>query len=198
MHDQRTGFLLLHGWQNHRPEDHWQHRTASALRQRGLIVEYPQLPSADAPVVDEWSTAVLDALAQLDESGQVDHVVVVAHSLSVLLWLGARPESPVAISRVLLVSPPSPVVAAGFPEIAAFAALPRVVSAFDRGRTTILASHGDPFNPEGALASYGEPLGLPTTMLHGQGHLDLDAGYGEWPSMLDWCLDPASPIRARG
>jgi hypothetical protein len=34
-------------------------------------------------------------------------------------------------------------------------------------------------------------------MLHGQGHLDLDAGYGEWPSMLDWCLDPASTIRAR-
>jgi predicted alpha/beta hydrolase family esterase len=197
MHDQRTGFLLLHGWQNHRPEAHWQHRTATALRQRGLIVEYPQLPSADAPVVGEWSGAVLDALGRLDRSGRVDRVVVVAHSLSVLFWLGARPESPATVSRVLFVSPPSPAVAAGFAEIAAFASLPRAVSPLDEGRTTILASHGDPFNPEGALASYGEPLGIPTTMLNGQGHLDLDAGYGEWPSMLDWCLDPASTIRAR-
>ena len=43
------GFLLLHGWQNRRPADHWQHLLADELRGRGLAVRYPQLPSPDEP-----------------------------------------------------------------------------------------------------------------------------------------------------
>ena len=193
---QRSGFLLLHGRQNERPPEHWQHRTARALRDRGALVEYPQLPSPHSPAVSEWSASVLDALGRLHDTGRVDDVVVIAHSLSVLLWLGARPDSPVEISRVLLVAPPSVEVAAGFAEIAAFAALPLAVSPLDAARTTLVASDDDPFNPDGAENSFGRPLSLPTVILPGQGHFTPDSGYGEWPSLLKWCVDPAARITA--
>ena len=74
--------------------------------------------------------------------------------------------------------------------IAAFAALPFDVSPLDEGRTTLVASDDDPFNPEGAENSFGRPLSLPTIILPGQGHFTPDSGYGDWPSLLDWCLDP--------
>lgn len=194
---QRSGFLLLHGWQNERPPEHWQHLTAQALRDRGALVEYPQLPSPHSPTVSEWSASVADALGRLHDAGRVDDVVVIAHSLSVLLWLGARPDSPVTISRVLLVAPPSVNVAAGFAEIAAFAAMPLAVSPLDASHTILVASDDDPFNPEGAGNSFGRPLSLPTIVLPGQGHFTPDSGYGEWPSLLEWCVDPTVPIRGR-
>lgn len=194
----RTGFLILHGWQNERPPEHWQHRTARVLRERGALVEYPQLPSPHAPQVAEWSAAVLDALGRLDDSGRVDDVVVIAHSLSAMLWLGARPESQAHISRVLLVAPPSIAVAAGHDEIAAFAALPIRLSPLDIGHTTLVASDDDPFNPSGAASTFGAPLGIPTIVLPGQGHFTVDSGYGEWPSLLEWCGDPATDIRIAG
>ena len=196
MTDSRTAFLILHGWQNERPPEHWQHRTARALSDQGRLVEYPQLPSTHTPRVDEWSASVLDALGRLDDSGRVDDVVVIAHSLSTLLWLGARPDSPVAVSRVLLVAPPSVAVVSGFDEIAAFASLPIALSALDAGHTTVVASDDDPFNPDGALVEFGVPLGIPTIVLPGQGHFTVDSGYGEWASLVEWCTDPATEIRS--
>ncbi|KJC62961.1 RBBP9/YdeN family alpha/beta hydrolase [Agreia bicolorata] len=196
MTESRTAFLILHGWQNERPPEHWQHRTALALRERGCLVEYPQLPSPHAPHVDEWSASVRDALGRLHDSGRVDDVIVIAHSLSTLLWLGARPDSALAVSRVLLVAPPSVQVVEGFDEIAAFGSLPLAISPLDIGRITLVASDDDPFNPDGALAEFGVPLGIPTTILPGQGHFTIDSGYGEWPSLLDWCADPGASIRS--
>ncbi|MBF4635675.1 alpha/beta hydrolase [Agreia pratensis] len=196
MSESRTAFLILHGWQNERPPEHWQHRTALALRERGTLVEYPQLPSPHSPRVDAWSASILDALGRLHDSGRVDDVVVIAHSLSTLLWLGARPHSPLDVSRVLLVAPPSRHVVAGFDEIAAFAALPLTLSPHDVGHTTLIASDDDPFAPDGAKAEFGVPLEIPTTILSGQGHFTVDSGYGEWPSLLEWCVDPSTSIRS--
>lgn len=195
MTEPRTAFLILHGWQNERPPEHWQHRTARALREQGFVVEYPQLPSPHSPTVAEWSASVVDALHRLHDSGRVDDVVVIAHSLSVLLWLGARPESPVQVARVLLVAPPAVAVASGYDEIAEFAALSLALSPHDAGRTTLVASDDDPFNPSGADVTFGVPLGIPTIVLAGQGHFTIDSGYGPWPSLLEWCLDPTTSIR---
>jgi predicted alpha/beta hydrolase family esterase len=74
-------FLVLHGWQNHRPTDHWQHRLADELTARGLVVRYPQLPDADAPDPEAWETAVRSELAALPDGP----VAVVCHSLGSVL-----------------------------------------------------------------------------------------------------------------
>lgn len=184
-------FLILHGWDNHRPPGHWQHELATALRSRGERVEYPQLPSAAAPSPAAWRDAAATSLraAAADDA----RVTVICHSLACLLWLGARPAD-AAVERVLLVAPPSREVVAGIPEIAAFAGLDIVRPAYD---TTIVASDDDPYCPEGAQAAYGAPLGIPVQTIPGGGHLELTAGYGEWPSLLAWAFDPTTLIQPR-
>jgi predicted alpha/beta hydrolase family esterase len=187
-------FLILHGWQNHRPEGHWQHWLAGRLGELGRNVVYPQLPDPDDPDLEVWLAELARHLDALRGSERV----VVAHSLSAVLWLhAAARELPEAagVDRVLLVAPPSASVLAGLPEIAGFA-----LAAEDftlPGPTRLVAGDDDPYCPEGAGTVYGDPLGVPTQILSGTGHLGMDAGYGPWPAVLEWCLDGTTRLTAR-
>lgn len=186
------GFLLLHGWQNHRPAGHWQHWLADRLTALGHPVDYPQLPDPDHPDLERWLAELHTRLGAL--RGQ--ELTVICHSLACPLWLHAvaRNILPVPVDRVLLVAPPSPGVLEQYAEIAAFT--PPLVTTAQLSTaakyTRIVGSDNDPYCPEGATAVYGEPLGLPADVLAGAAHLDLDAGYGSWPSLLDWCLGPSN------
>lgn len=75
------------------------------------------------------------------------------------------------------------------------ARLPQRSSSPQNGQPAQVNSEGgsdnDPCCPEGAGAAYGTPFGLPADVLAGAGHLGMDAGYGPWPSLLTWCLDPS-------
>jgi predicted alpha/beta hydrolase family esterase len=190
-----TAFLILHGWQNHRPKDHWQHWLADRLTALGHHVDYPQLPDADDPDLDVWLTELARHLAPLNHA---DDTVVGAHSASAVLWLHAVARGlpgPGDVGRVLLVAPPSASVLVRHPEVAAFA--PPAPEFTLPTPTRLVAGDDDPYCPEGAGVLYGDPLGIPTDILPGAAHLDLDAGYGSWPAVLDWCLDPAAPITPR-
>ncbi|MFF3464360.1 RBBP9/YdeN family alpha/beta hydrolase [Streptomyces sp. NPDC002619] len=188
-------FLVLHGWQNHRPRDHWQHWLADHLRELGHHVTYPQLPDPDDPDLEVWLAELGRHLTELPRGGER---IVLAHSLSAVLWLHAVARGVKEVreaDRVLLVAPPSGSVLLQYPEVAEFAA-----PALDfglPGPTRLVAGDNDPYCPEGARAGFGEPLGIPTEIIPGAGHLDLDAGYGSWPAVLEWCLDPAGPLTAR-
>lgn len=190
-----TAYLILHGYQNHRPPGHWQHWLADRLDERGLHVGYPQLPDPDDPDLDTWLAELVRHLAELPADGER---VVLAHSASALLWLHAVSRGLVKsgdADRVLLVAPPSGSVLATIPEVAEFAA-----PALDftlPGRTRLVAGADDPYCPEGAARLYGAPLAVPTDTLPGAGHLDLPAGYGPWPAVLDWCLDPDTKLTPR-
>ncbi|MFE9423590.1 RBBP9/YdeN family alpha/beta hydrolase [Kitasatospora sp. NPDC006697] len=180
-------FLLLHGYRNHRPPGHWQHWLAGELSALGHAVDYPQLPDPDRPDPERW-------LAELRDRPVLPwrERVVVCHSLGCLLWLRAAavPHCPPA-DRLLLVAPPSPGVLAGIPEIAAFAA-PRPLPALPPS-TRLVLGEGDPYGLGGA-----EWLGpLDTDLVPAGAHLNPDSGYGRWPAVLDWCLDPAVRITAR-
>ncbi|MFG1810889.1 RBBP9/YdeN family alpha/beta hydrolase [Streptomyces sp. NPDC049040] len=191
-------FVILHGWQNRRPPGHWQHWLAARLAELGHEVAYPQLPDPDEPDLAVWLAALRALLA-----GPRRWHTVVCHSLACALWLHAvaREDTALAVERVLLVAPPS----AGFlrqhPQVAAFAppalAPGRAAAA---GRTRIVCGDDDPCCPEGAATEFGVPLGLPVDIVAGGGHLTPDSGYGPWPSVLDWCLDPSggAPLRGRG
>jgi uncharacterized protein len=182
-------FLILHGWENRRPPGHWQYELARSLRERGERVVYPQLPDTDNPTVGAWGEAVEAALAEAAEGG--GRVTVICHSLSCLLWLGARPDES-AVDRVLLVAPPSRELLAGMPTVAPFAALTPTTPATP---VLIAASDADPFSPGGAQAEFGTPLGIPVVVIPGGGHLVPASGYGEWPSVLAWCLDATATLR---
>ncbi len=194
MASEHDAFLILHGWENFRPEGHWQYQLARDLRAAGRRVEYPQLPDASAPSAAVWASTVERLLGELAAEGL--SVTVICHSLSALLWLGSAPDEPV-VHRVLLVAPPSPAVIAGIDTIAEFAALPRPAHTAGVPATVIVASDNDPFCPEGAEAAFGAPLGIPVVVIPGGGHLEITAGYGHWPSVTEWCLDPAAGIVGR-
>ena len=186
-------FLVLHGWENHRPVEHWEWWLTDRLRARGEQVLYPQLPSSDHPVLADW----LDAFtAEWRQMGAGDRVVV-AHSLSCLLWLHAADRGLVdpPADRVLLVAPPSPEVTLSYPDIAGFVAPmdPASVRAASRADVRLVASDDDGYSTEGtAHTLYGEPLGLDSEVLPAGGHVTIEDGFGRWPAVLSWCLDPST------
>jgi predicted alpha/beta hydrolase family esterase len=186
-------YLVLHGWQNHRPPEHWEWQLVDALRARGEQVLYPQLPAPDHPVLDDW----LDVLAgEWQQMGDGERVVV-AHSLSCLLWLHAAERGLVEppADRVLLVAPPSPAVTSSYAEMAGFLAPvdPASVWLSSRDPVRLVASADDPWSAAGtADALYGGPLGLDSEVLPGAGHVTIEDGFGPWPAVLAWALDPAT------
>jgi len=184
-----VAFLILHGWENHRPEGHWQRHLHDELVARGELVRYPQLPDADAPRLDEWLAALRTEIAALEGAGPL---TVICHSLACALWLRAAQLDPaLEADRLLLVAPP-----------AASVIEPTVVGDFavrptDAWRTgareaVLVASDLDPFCPAGAGVEYGA-LGLPLQLVPGGGHLALNDGFGAWPGVLAWALDGAFP-----
>lgn len=184
-------FLVLHGWENHRPSEHWQWWLTDQLRAAGEQVLYPQLPSPDHPVLADWLDVLEGEWGQMGDGERV----VVAHSLGCLLWLHAasRGVADPPADRVLLVAPPSPAVTAGIPAIAGFVAPadPAAVRASSRRTVRLLCSDRDPYSGEGTAAEvYGGPLGLDSEVTPGAGHFTIDDGYGPLPAVLDWCRGP--------
>ncbi|MEY9931316.1 putative alpha/beta hydrolase family esterase [Catenulispora sp. GP43] len=199
-------YVLLHGWQNRRPAGHWHHWLAEQLRAAGHHVEYPQLPDPDEPKPGQWVDAIVEALHATRGTRQT----VVCHSLGCLAWLHLRATTQFAeavnVDRLALVAPPSPPVVRSIPEIASFA--PQAGSAvrprelwdgvpIGARHARLVHSDNDRYCPEGADVFYGRPLGIVSDLMPGQGHLDMDAGYGSWPSMLAWCLDERARIEPR-
>jgi predicted alpha/beta hydrolase family esterase len=183
---------------NRRPADHWEHILALALEGDGHPVAYPQLPNTDEPVLEEWIETALGALRGLDGER-----VVLCHSLSCMAWAHLAPrlapeERP---ARVLWVAPPGPSLFIEEPGISDFAPValdPEAIRASSaKEPLRLVCSDGDPYCPEGAENVYGRPFGLDIDLLSGQDHINPDSGYGDWPSVLEWCRDPAVRLIAR-
>ena len=188
-------FVLLHGWQNHREPDHWHHWLRDRLVERGFAVRYPQLPDPDEPSLDAW----LDAyVAELEACGTAD-ITVVCHSLSVPTWLhsvarGRVPE----VENVFLVAPPSTEVLAEI-GLSEFVWKPSGDDRVGAGQAAVMIVGGhDPYCPQGPDEQYVRPLGLPTIVIADGGHLSAPDGYGPWPELLTWCLDPSTLPTAIG
>jgi predicted alpha/beta hydrolase family esterase len=182
-------FLILHGYEGSGP-GHWQHWLATRLGAAGEEVSFPELPDPDAPDLPAWRDALDAELAALPVPP-----VVVCHSLACLLWLHHADAGGRAVERVLLAAPPSE---AGAPEVlAAFFPAWAERDALDAAApagTRLVCADDDPFCPEGAAALYGRPLGLPTDLIAGGGHLNPDAGLGPWPAIEAWCREGIAPI----
>jgi predicted alpha/beta hydrolase family esterase len=181
-------FVLLHGWQNHREDDHWHHWLHDRLVERGFEVHYPQLPDPDEPALDAW----LDAhVAELDACGEAE-VTVVCHSLSVPTWLHAAARGRVPeVENLLLVAPPSPSVLAEV-GLSEFTWHPNGTDRVNARGAVMIVGPNDPYCPEGVDDLYVAPLGIPRIVIPNGGHLSTPEGYGPWAQMLDWCLDPST------
>jgi len=182
----KGSILIVHGLGGSGP-GHWQTWLAESLATRGLDVRNPDLPSPDKPSLEAWLATLESELEGLDPEG----LVVVCHSLGSVTWLhlAARAQGRLA-ERVLLVAPPS--AGADVPEIAEFVPAQLDAAATERAAasTRIACADDDPYCPEGP--SLWQPLGVPIDVIEGGGHLNTDAGYGDWLAVEAWCLDPAA------
>jgi predicted alpha/beta hydrolase family esterase len=174
-------FLVLHGWQNRRPTDHWQFWLTERLRSRGEQVLYPQLPSPDDPVLDEWLEVLHGELRMLGDGERI----VLCHSLGCLLWLrhAANAHDLAPVDRLLLVCPPG---ASALPvALSPFFSRPgdaTALAASVRTRAQLACTDGDAWCAEGAAETYGRELDLDVHIVPGGGHLAADDGYGAWPA----------------
>lgn len=181
-------YVILHGWENRRPADHWEHWLFDELTARGLEVDYPQLPDPDTPDLDTW-LALLDALVTRGERD----VTLIVHSLAASLWLThlARGGSPGLVSRLALVAIPSPAVLAPT-VVAPFVAHEPRIESLPGVETIVFEGEGDEYAPSGVRAAYAIADDIPVELVPGGGHLVPASGFGPWPRILDWALDGAT------
>ncbi|MCU1675416.1 MAG: hypothetical protein JWM93_174 [Frankiales bacterium] len=189
-------FLVLHGWTNRRPPEHWQWQLVDELRAGGEVVLYPQFPDTDSPSLVAWTELLRAELAQLGNGERI----VVAHSLGATLWLHAATllDPHERVDRVVLVCLPSPGVLGRHAEVLDFSRVRPDVAALERvaGTTRVVHTDNDPYCPEGVAAILGDAL-PDRDLITGGAHLNVDSGYGHWPAMAQWCRDPATRLTAR-
>ena len=183
-----SAYLILHGWMGNwmGDEPHWQTWLAGRLIDRGAVVHYPILPDFEHPLLGDWM-AVLDR----EMDALPEDLVVVGHSLGAILWMHhASRRSGRRVTRAVLVAPPSP--DTGVEELANWFPVP-----FDRqgiaaaaAETLLVCSDDDPYCPEGAGEVFGVPLGLEPVVIEGGGHLNPEAGFGEWPEIERLVVGP--------
>lgn len=183
----QTRFVILHGWQNRRPPEHWEHWLFDELTARGAEVDYPQLPDPDTPDLGTW-LGLLDDLVTRGERP----VTLLAHSLAASLWLThlARGGSPGLVTRLALAAIPAPdvlrptVVAPFVDHEPRLDALPGI-------EQIVFEGENDPYSPGGVRASYDIDPSIPVERIAGGGHLIPDSGFGPWPRVLAWVLEGA-------
>lgn len=192
--------LILHGWTNRRQRGHWQRHLATALRQQGHIVVYPQFPNTDAPKLEEWQellAAELDILAEVDAG----ETIVIGHSLGCINWIQGAATGVInqPVDRLLFVAPADPRMLGEIEGLKVSLTDPEVSSALHASTSslTILASDKDKWTPRGIQATFGEPLGVEALIMPGAGHLSLDDGFGHWQGVIDWVNDSRADLLQR-
>lgn len=199
VHSPASQYLVLHGFENAQPAEHWQHQLVSRLRSLGAQVSYPAFPDPWHPKLDAWLERFAEASAQIDSDAPL---TVIAHSLGTLTWLHAAAAglAPQATTRVLLVAPVTPLALRPEPRIdAAFSDLADLHSFDARALpydTSAVLGTADPYRSDDHEQIYLDQLHIPLLLVPQAGHFVIEEGYGSWPSLEAWALDPGRSIRA--
>ena len=176
--------LILHGLYGNTP-DHWQSILANDLKKQGVPAAYPELPRKDTPVLAEW----LEVFSAQVECFRPD--ILVGHSLGVLLILHALDMNPdLRFRKIALVAPPAfnlPI-----PEAETFFPVPDSVIRHRTEEGILLCSDNDPWCPLDQSRYIEAHLGFFTKRLHGKGHINPEAGFGPWPEMFEWVVQPSA------
>lgn len=192
--------LIIHGWGNHRPVGHWHRHLATALRQQGHVVAYPQLPNTDLPNLDEWLDVLKTELEMLSEIND-NELVVVAHSLGCLTWINIamRGLAPKDVSRVLLAAPADPDLCGEVPTFVMDLTDTKIKSAVQAASkvTLLISGDQDDWTPRGLQETFGKPLDLPCVIISGAGHMTVEQSpsWGHWQGVIDWVNDPAASLK---
>ncbi len=175
-------FLIIHGWGGTSSE-HWQSWLRSELESRGEKVSQPELPNAMNPVVGELVEVIKK---EIDSFDPLDELIVLGHSLGPAAWVHLKNKYPeIKAHEVYFVAPA--IADPGVPEIANFYPLPEF-KIDPETEYLVIASDNDTYLELDWMQNFAFKYNLPFMLLSGQGHLNVAAGYGPWPWILERCL----------
>ena len=178
-----SSFLILHGLEGSGP-DHWQTWLAAGCGSAASASPTPTFP------IRSILTPPIGSARWAQSWRCWTSPIVLCHSLACLLWLRAsRGRAPSALaSRVLLVAPPWRDDLAPVARFLDHGARARDVTRA-AAETLIVCSDDDPYCPPGR----GRDLRRAAWNTRARdrraaGHINPDAGYGEWPDVERWAL----------
>ncbi|WP_016697399.1 RBBP9/YdeN family alpha/beta hydrolase [Actinoalloteichus spitiensis] len=190
--------LLVHGWQSP-ARGHWQLWLSAELRHLGWQVHFPRFPSPGTPVLRSWLPVLRDRLASVPRG---DELVVLAHCVGATLWLhhaatlGGRDRR---VDRVLLAGLPGRTW--NHPDLVGLRPPPPHSWSLRRaaGITRMVCGSNDPIAPVAESQEWASALRVGLDVVPDAGHLDTESGFGPWPGVLEWALNPrAESVVAAG
>lgn len=163
--------IIVPGWRNSGP-GHWQTLWADNLPHAIRV----QQRDWDAPDPASWVSAVAASVGAAPWP-----VLLVAHSLGCLaaaaLPVPLRPR----IAGALLVAPPDVERLDAAECLRAFAPVPRHALPF---QSVVVASDNDPCCSLDRAREFAQDWGSRLVVLKGAGHINREAGFGDWPQGL--------------
>lgn len=162
-----TTLVIVPGWKDSGP-GHWQSLWTDRLP--GAVRVAMADEDWQRPKQAVWLRAIAQTI--LAQSGPV---VVVAHSLGCIATTLLPPEVAARISGALLVAPADPERRG---PLADFAPVPYQPLPY---RSIVVASTNDPFCPVRTAGAYARSWGSEVVRLQNAGHINVEAGFGEWP-----------------
>jgi predicted alpha/beta hydrolase family esterase len=173
--------VIVYGYDGSGP-GHWQRWLHEQLRERGLPVQFPELPDPLEPRKDAWVEELRRTVVAASTP-----VTFVCHSLG--CWavdhLLTR-HGTAGVEAALLVAPPSPHLI--FEPIDDFLPPPRSreVWAPLAARSLLIGSDDDDFTSAEEFEEIAAALGVAQRIIPGAGHINIASGYGPWPFALEW------------
>lgn len=170
--------LIVPGWRDSCP-GHWQSLWAEQVPGAVRVHQDNWM----SPTRSAWVRSISNTILGLDEP-----VVIAAHSLGCIATAHLPPEVQERVQGALLVAPADPERRA---VLADFAPVPYHPLAF---YSLVVASSNDPYCPVRTSAAYARAWGSEFLKLQNAGHINLEAGFGDWPlgrALLNTLLEAA-------
>lgn len=174
---QRT--LLLHGWGGS-DDPHWQAWLAGEIAKDYGTVSFPLLDNAHFPSKNRWMKQVKALLNEFKPE------VVICHSLANTLWFHLCHEGEISsVKRLLLVAPPR--LTCELETLKSFFPLEAPNSLY-ADEVMLVTSNNDPYMSQEEALALQKVLDVEMKVISNGGHLNADAGFGEWPWVKEWVM----------
>jgi len=172
--------FIIHGWGGN-PQGNWFPWLQTELEKRGVQVVVPAMPNPSHPQMDEWLGFLDKVVGKVDEN-----TFFVGHSLgciTILRYLERLKDG--RIGGTVLVAGFSESI--GIPELDSFFETPVDYETVKERCDTFIAinSDNDSFVPLDKAQILKDKLNAHLTIIHQGGHLNKDAGYVEFPLVVE-------------
>ena len=176
--------LILPGWQDSSPQ-HWQSLWLKKYQNSVKVLQKDWM----FPKKDEWVNALNDYI----KKNKVKDIILVGHSLACVtfaFWSNEYFSKSSALIKGALFVSPSDVDLPNFPkEIQGFSPMPLEKLNF---KSVVVSSDDDPWVSLDRAKYFAKCWGAELINIGSHGHINTDAGFGEWPegeNLLQKLLD---------